>query len=162
MKKLVISIFSALVLFGCTMLSSNVIIRNNELNTRADKFVNISKNIIVAKINIKNEYTRARNGYIYSDLRYDYSVLGGVVASNKGTVSIRTGLEVSKNKLYLKNPEVLKITAANGLEENENVANAITSTILNTLTLKELYDFKNDFYVKNVKIADNYIILEKE
>lgn len=162
MKKIIVSIFSAIILLGCSIIPSNVIVRNSQINDRADKFINISKNIIVANINIRNIYTRAKGGYIYSDLKYNYKVLGGAVASNYGTVSLRTELEVKKNKLYLKNPEVIKITAENGLEENQKVANVITNTILNTLTLQELYDFKNDFYVKDVKILDNHIVLEVE
>lgn len=162
MKKIIATIIAMITFISCSIIPSRVHVYNNEINKRATKLININKNIVVAKINISNVDTRAKDGYIYSILSYNYSVLGGVLSSNKGTIEVKTSLDVIKNKLYLKNPEILKITAQTGLEENEKIARIISDLIINSLTLKELYDFKNDFYVNNVYIKDNHIVLEIE
>lgn len=162
MKKILVSLVSLLFLFSCAILPRKVVINNNEVNYYASKHMNRSINLIAANANIYNLKTRVENGLLYSDIAYNYSVLGGVVDQSQGVIKTVSSLEVRDNKLYVKAPQILSVTTNNNQPEKDIVSRALISVVLNTFANNPLHDFKNDYYVKKVYMTNDSIVFDTE
>lgn len=159
MKKILIGIVTMLTLCSCSLISKDILISNREINSYVSKKMNISQNYILARANIKNLDTRVRNGKIYSDLGYDYAILGGTVAESKGKILINYDLEIKDNKLYLKNPNVVDFTSEKGLIADEKVKKLLIDLVLNGLTYAQIQDFGTKYKIKDIKMVNNRGIL---
>lgn len=162
MKKILTCIITGIMILSCSIVSKNITLNNKEINRYASNKINISKNFVIAQVNLTNINTKALNGYIYSDLSYTYKILGGAISTSTGVVKTKYKLKVDQNKLYLKDPEILSIKDKNGIIPDKKVQEIIANFIINSLTYVELHDFKDTGYVTDVHIGTNSVILVVE
>lgn len=162
MKRILKVLILFVAIFSCSVGPKYIRLNNADINNYATRKINTSKNYIIAQAKLTNLNTRASNGYIYSDLSYSYKILGGAISESKGIVKTKYKLEVSQNKLYLKEPEILSIRDINGLIPDKKIKDILANLVINSLTYVELHDFKDTAYVKDVHIGSNSVILIME
>lgn len=160
MKKLFTLFLVSLFIVSCSIVPKTIVIPNYKLNRLASRYINVDKNLVFANISLKNLNTEVKNGKVYSQIEYVYSILGGLLTNSSGVITIVSDVKVEDNKLYAIGARVIDIISDDGNVEDQRVAKSITNVVLNILTTEPLHDFNSEYYVKNIYLTSSNMVIE--